>query len=260
MWAGVVPQQPPTMLTRPACANSPSTRARSSGDSSYSPKAFGRPAFGWVETNVSAIRASSATYGRRSAAPSAQFRPTAIGRAWRTEFQNASVTWPDSVRPEASVIVPEMITGQRRPCSSKSVSTAKIDARALSVSKIVSMINASAPPSTQALRLLEVGPDELVEGDVAGAGVVDVRRDRRGPVGRARSRPAPSAAARVARLGRVAGPPGDLRGGEVDLVRQVAHAVVGERDALRVEGVRLEQARRPRRGTRCAAARSAPAG
>ena len=39
-------------------------------------------------------------------APSAQLRPTASGRACRTEFQNASVTWPDSVRPEASVMVP----------------------------------------------------------------------------------------------------------------------------------------------------------
>jgi hypothetical protein len=29
----------------------------------------------------------------------------------RTEFQNASVVWPDSVRPEASVMVPEIITG-----------------------------------------------------------------------------------------------------------------------------------------------------
>ena len=27
------------------------------------------------------------------------------------EFQNASVVWPDSVRPEASVIVPEMMSG-----------------------------------------------------------------------------------------------------------------------------------------------------
>jgi hypothetical protein len=30
------------------------------------------------------------------------------------EFQNASVVWPDRVRPEASVMVPEIITGSRR--------------------------------------------------------------------------------------------------------------------------------------------------
>ena len=55
---------------------------------------------------MSAIRASSAMCGRISSAPSAQLRPTANGLAWRTEFQNASTVWPDSVRPERSVMVP----------------------------------------------------------------------------------------------------------------------------------------------------------
>ncbi len=49
-------------------------------------------------------------------------------------FQNAPTVWPESVRPEASVIVPLIITGSRRPSSSKSVSTAKIAAFALSES------------------------------------------------------------------------------------------------------------------------------
>ena len=43
MCAGVVPQQPPTKFRWPACARSPSTLAVSSGASSYSPKALGRP-------------------------------------------------------------------------------------------------------------------------------------------------------------------------------------------------------------------------
>jgi hypothetical protein len=46
MCSGVVPQQPPMMFTRPPDANSRSSPAVSSGPSSYSPKAFGRPAFG----------------------------------------------------------------------------------------------------------------------------------------------------------------------------------------------------------------------
>ena len=46
MWSGVVPQQPPRMLTYPEEANSRSAPAVSSGPSSYSPKAFGRPALG----------------------------------------------------------------------------------------------------------------------------------------------------------------------------------------------------------------------
>ena len=36
--------------------------------------------------------------------------PTANGRAWRTVFQKPATVWPLSVRPEASVMVPLMIT------------------------------------------------------------------------------------------------------------------------------------------------------
>ncbi|MNG32929.1 hypothetical protein D3C84_1190570 [compost metagenome] len=59
MCGGVVPQQPPTMLRKPLAANSSTTAAISAGVSSYSPKAFGRPALGWAETWVSALFASS---------------------------------------------------------------------------------------------------------------------------------------------------------------------------------------------------------
>ena len=46
IWSGVVPQQPPTMLTRPAAANSPISPAMNSGLSSYWPNSLGRPALG----------------------------------------------------------------------------------------------------------------------------------------------------------------------------------------------------------------------
>jgi hypothetical protein len=39
-------------------------------------------------------------------APSAQFNPTETGEACRTAFQNASGVWPESRRPERSVMVP----------------------------------------------------------------------------------------------------------------------------------------------------------
>ena len=68
---------------------------------------------------MSATREISSMYGRISAAPSAQLRPTASGLACRTESQKASGVWPESVRPEASVTVPETITGSRIACSSK---------------------------------------------------------------------------------------------------------------------------------------------
>ncbi len=61
MCSGVVPQQPPTMFSQPLLAHSPIWRPMDSGVSSYSPKAFGRPAFGWQETAVSARPASSST-------------------------------------------------------------------------------------------------------------------------------------------------------------------------------------------------------
>jgi hypothetical protein len=65
----------------------------------------------------------------------------------RTEFQNASGVWPDSVRPLASVIVPEIITGSSMPAP-RTLLDAKSAALALSVSKIVSIRSRSAPPST----------------------------------------------------------------------------------------------------------------
>ena len=44
-----------------------------------------------------------------------EFNPTEQGRACEIEFQNASVVWPESVRPLASVIVPDIMTGTCRP-------------------------------------------------------------------------------------------------------------------------------------------------
>jgi hypothetical protein len=66
------------------------------------------------------------------------------------EFQKASVVCPESVRPEASVMVPETITGSRRPISSNTLSTAYIAALAFSVSNTVSMSRRSEPPRTSA--------------------------------------------------------------------------------------------------------------
>src|SRR5690606_33309911 len=46
IWSGVVPQQPPTMLTSPASAHSRRCAAVACGASSYSPNWLGRPALG----------------------------------------------------------------------------------------------------------------------------------------------------------------------------------------------------------------------
>ena len=62
--------------------------------------------------------------GRISEAPSAQLSPIEKGRAWESETQNASGVCPVSVRPERSVMVPEIITGGTPRPSSRKPSTA----------------------------------------------------------------------------------------------------------------------------------------
>ena len=85
-------------------------------------------------------------YGRISFAPSEQLMPTTSGSACSTELQNASIVWPESVRPDRSTIVAEIQSGVSGAVSR----AATIAAFAFSVSKIVSSISRSTPPSTSA--------------------------------------------------------------------------------------------------------------
>ena len=96
------------------------------------------------------MREKSSTYGRSCFAPSAQLSPTTVGCAWRIEFQNASTVCPESVRPEASVIVPEIMIGRSTDSSRMVRRTANSAALALSVSNMVSSRIRSAPPSISA--------------------------------------------------------------------------------------------------------------
>ena len=139
------------------------------------------------------------------------------GFAWRTLCQNASTVWPERVRPEASTIVPLMISGTRSPSSSNSDSTAKIAAFALSVSKIVSMSRRSAPPSTRPAADVAVGGLELLPAHAACRGVADIRAHRRGPVGRAERPGHVARAARIRAFRGVGGVPRETRGGDVQL-------------------------------------------
>ncbi len=79
-------------------------------------------------------------YGRNASGPSAQFKPTDKALAWRTECQNAVVVCPERIRPLASVIVPEIMTGKRVPVRAKYFLIAKIAALQFSVSNTVSII------------------------------------------------------------------------------------------------------------------------
>ena len=242
MWSGVVPQQPPTMLTRPARRTRRAISAVSSGGLVVLAEGVGQAGVGVAETKQSATRESSARYGPHLLGAERAVEPDqrAAGRGGPSS-RTPRWSGPDSVRPEASVIVPETMTGQRRPRSSNSVSRAKIAALAFSVSKIVSTRSRSAPPSTQAAGRLARRPStSCVEGDVAGAGVVDVGRDRRGAGGRAEGAGDVPRAVGGARRHRVGLAPGQPRGLEVHLVGEVLHAVVGQGDRVGVERVGLD--------------------
>ena len=60
------------------------------------------------------------------------------------------MVWPESVLPEASVIVPDTMIGISIPLSIATDSTAKSAAFAFNVSNIVSIKISSAPPSINA--------------------------------------------------------------------------------------------------------------
>ena len=83
----------------------------------------------------------------RRARNSAPPRRAARG-GWNS--RTPSVVWPDKVRPEASVIVPETMMGSSTPISSSTSRTANSAALAFKVSKMVSIRMISTPPSISA--------------------------------------------------------------------------------------------------------------
>ncbi len=243
MWSGVVPQQPPVMLSQPASAHSRMKAAVSSGSSSYSAIALGSPALGWAETSVSAMRESSSTCGRSCRAPRAQLKPMESGLAWRTEFQNASGVCPDRVRPEASVIVPEIMIGSRSPEASKTLVDG--EERRLGVEGVEDRLDQEdvrAALDERAHRL-EVGVLHLVEAHGAEARVVHVRRERERAAHRAQHAGDEAGPRRVPRGELVRHAPRQARALAVQLAHDRLQVVVRLRDRGRVEGVGLEDVR-----------------
>ncbi len=110
--------------------------------------------------------------------------PTENGEAWRIEFQNASGVWPDSMRPERSVMVPEIITGSFSPRASSQFGDGV--ERGLGVQRVEDGLDQQDIDAAfeQAARLFGIGRLQIVEGDRAEAGIVHVGRDRGGAVGR----------------------------------------------------------------------------
>ena len=151
------------------------------------------------------------------------------------------MTWPDRVRPDASVMVPG---DDDRPAPALLLEEG-LDGedRGLGVEGVEDRLDHQevGPAVHEAARGDEVGVGQLVEGDVAGAGVVDVGRDRGGA--RRRAERAGDPAGPVVGGQGVRGLARQPGGRVVELVGELLEAVVGQRDRVGVEGVGLDDVR-----------------
>ncbi len=96
------------------------------------------------------------------------------------EVRNAPTVWPVSVRPERSVIVPEISSGTLRPTFFENLRDGK-DCR-LGVQGVEDRLDEEQVDATfkQTAHLLFVGASYLIESDGAKTGIVHIRRKRGG--------------------------------------------------------------------------------
>ena len=143
--------------------------------------------------------------------------PTESSGACETEIQNASTVWPDRVRPRA---VGDGDRGHHRPADAALVERPlDREQRGLGVQRVEDRLDQQEVDAAveQPERLLAVGGLELVEGDGARAGVVDVARQRGGLVRRPERAGHEAGAARLRRHRRVGRRARGPRRGDVDL-------------------------------------------
>ena len=232
MCSGVVPQQPPTRFSQPLRANSPSDRRRLLGRLVEAAEAVGQAGVRVAahEGRRGRARAPRRT-GRISSTPSAQFMPTASGRACETEYQNASTVCPESVRPL-----------RRRSCTESDHRHAAPARRRRS-----SRSRRGRPSGSACRRWSRRGGGRRRRRRGRGSA-----RRRRRPARRSRRRGTPGSSTsgeiesgpvrRADRAGDearpvgrprghlVGGPARDLGGGQVDLADRALEPVVGQRD------------------------------
>ena len=179
-----------------------------------------------------------------SRAPSAQLMPTENGLACAIDTQNASIVWPDSVRPLRSVTVTEIITSGRDVGIRDSGFEDLLDRdqRRLGVERVEDRLDQEQIDAAvdQPADLLGVRLAHLVECRRPERRVADVRRNRERPVHRPdRAGDEPRL---VGRAGRplVARAAGQARAFEIELVRERLEPVVGLHNRRAVERVRLD--------------------
>ncbi len=172
--------------------------------------------------------------GRISVAPSEQLTPTTSGRACSTEIQNASTVWPERFLPLRSIAVKEIQSGSSGATSCAATSAAL----AFRVSKTVSIMSRSTPPSRKSRDLLRVGIAHSLERRRAVCGLVDARRKGERDVqrpDRARDEARPLGCPRAPLVGDA---PGEASALEAHLGCRILEPVVGLTDACGRERVR----------------------
>ncbi len=234
-WSGVVPQQPPTMLTRPSRANSPSIRLVSCGCSSCRPNSFG-------QAGVRVARDP-----RRRDARHVLHERSHLGRTERAVDADDQRLGVLDREPERLDRLPREVAAalvdrrEREPERKLGRLVERRRDRGLRVQRVEHRLDEQDVDAAvaQAADLVRVCIADGVEGHRAIRRIVDARRERERHVQRADGagdEPRPVRGLRSPRVRRAAGEPGAL---DVHLVHHVgAERVVGLADRRRGERVR----------------------
>ena len=197
MWSGVVPQQPPSEVDQPGCGELAHDRGHGVGRLVVLAERVGQPGVGVARHE-----------GVGHAGQLRGIRPHLVGAEGAVEPDRERAGVPHGVPERLGDLPRERATGgvgdgardDDRPAPLVLLEQRlEREDRRLGVEGVEDRLDDEQVGAAvdQAAGLLEVGLDELVEGDVALARVVDVGGDRGGAVGRARGRRAPSAAGRA---------------------------------------------------------------
>ena len=150
--------------------------------------------------------------------------PDGDGPQCCTAYQNASTVWPERLRPERSVMVIDSMIGTSHAHLRRSL-LKRAKPAGLGVERVEDRLDQNEVRAAfdEGAGLLAIDIDQRIEVDLAEAGIVDVRRERRGAVGR------PDGAGDEARLSGVrpifiGQPAGELGRGNVDLADQMLPA------------------------------------
>ena len=240
--SGVVPQQPPTTLTRPSAGELPELRRHELRALVVAAELVRQPG----------VRVGAGE-GVGDAGDLGQVRAHLLGaeRAVEADGEGAGVAdrVPEGGGGLAGEGAPRAVGDRARDHQRQAHALLGEDLlggedRGLGVQGVEDRLDEEEVGAAvdEAADLLGVGGAEVVEADGAEAGVVDVGRHRGGAVGGAEGA-GDEAAAAVLGLGAVGGAADEARALAVELVDHRAHAVVGLGDGGGGEGVGLEDVR-----------------